>query len=399
MTGVTGCDDKPNKTQKEQVKTPTINPGPATTVPPPAPDPETEAVLPPPEPEPVPAPVRPEKSDTEDVIQANKPSPDAPEVVVKPHNSLDPGSTEVKGTLDREGSFLETIPDSMQVNKRETVEVRISRSLSEKSMKRLKSRLPSSAEPQIDTIITGEIMDVQLSEYDTTNRKFRIIPQQVSEQILDTNDLGAWSWSVTPLVAGKHTLIIRVKNKQYSGQFNTEGYQYIPVWEKEVEVMSNGEIMASGRPVDIPESYETTDKPFNRIVGGDPMPASQEDKPSPWLLGGIIGALVSVLVIFFLRKSKNPVFVKPPPIPKEKLDAIDELIKKDKLETALDALETLVIVVRDKEHNQLIAYQAELESYEKKYKGGEIKFEDYSIVRARIRTALIEMNDRLTEGG
>ena len=354
-----------------------------------------------PEPEPEPAPEPPksegEADDDEDLVQPDRPTTPVSEVtkIDKP-TPVPPVDTELKGVTDNRGVLLYNIPDSMKVNKKETVDVRISRSLRMENMKRLKNRLPADAQPKLDTIITGEIMDVQLSEYDTTSRKFRITPLLVGEQILDTNDVAAWSWSVTPLVAGKHYLFVRVGIKQYSEKFNKEGYRYIPVWEKAIEVESNGNITAAKHPDDIPESYSGTDKPFNRLIGDDPASGPKSNNLIWWIAGLI--AAVGLGLIFWLRKSKKPVFIKPPPIPKEKLDAVDELIKKDKLETALDVLETLVVVVRDKEHNQLIAYQAELKSFEQKYKSGEIKFEDYSVVRARIRRALIEMNDRLEEG-
>ncbi|MEM1321957.1 MAG: hypothetical protein AAGG75_16975 [Bacteroidota bacterium] len=271
------------------------------------------------------------------------------------------------GTSGKEqGELLYAIPDSMQVEQVKRVEVRVIRGLAEDNIAQLTDRLEDTSRVVINVIETSGTMKIQLREQDPTNPKFSIDPLTSEEQIIDKGGIGNWSWNVKPLVVGQHKLIITAGIKKRSEETGETGYRYAPVWDEYIAV------------------------------------AAIEAAPNWLAIGGGASLLLALLVAVGLWRSKSQQLLSPPLIQREKLDHVEDLIKADQLEAALDEMEGLVQTVRDKEHNLIIGYKAELNSFTNRYNSGEISYEELSKVKARIRRAIVEMNDRLggdpTEG-
>ncbi|RKZ02337.1 MAG: hypothetical protein DRQ10_00165 [Candidatus Hydrothermota bacterium] len=102
------------------------------------------------------------------------------------------------------GQIMFNPPEKMRVGKKERIEVRVSRSLSEDLTRDLKG----SGVPQVETVKVSALMKVRL-----LGDAFEIIPLNEEEQIVTRSGFTQWAWDVTPLQPGRHELHLVVSVK------------------------------------------------------------------------------------------------------------------------------------------------------------------------------------------
>jgi len=113
------------------------------------------------------------------------------------------------------------------------VEVRISQNIKEDLTKKLKGR----GFPQVDKILVGTEMNVELSS-DT----FKIDPLSKNVQFINSSGYTQWEWDVTPLKSGNRLIHLSVAIIIYLDKYG-EKTKSLPVMEREIYVKVNYKII------------------------------------------------------------------------------------------------------------------------------------------------------------
>ncbi len=126
-----------------------------------------------------------------------------------------------------QGTILHNIPDTMRVNKKQRIEVRLIRSRDRIS---IVQNVRGSQKVKISEIKVGKAMGVKLMG---SPQKFEILAHSSEIQAVGRRDYTLWEWDVTPLKDGRHDLYLKVIVRK--GDYNKD----LPVFDKTVQVVTS----------------------------------------------------------------------------------------------------------------------------------------------------------------
>ncbi|MFA6055583.1 MAG: prepilin-type N-terminal cleavage/methylation domain-containing protein [Thermodesulfovibrionales bacterium] len=129
------------------------------------------------------------------------------------------------------GYILYNPPSTMTVGQQETVEVRITRTFT----KDLETKLSGRGKPIIENLrVSTSMKSFLIGE----KKHFDIAPLNHEEQFVTGLGFTQWSWYVTPLESGTHTLLLRVTVKLFIPGIGEKERDY-QVFERQIKVLAN----------------------------------------------------------------------------------------------------------------------------------------------------------------
>jgi hypothetical protein len=127
------------------------------------------------------------------------------------------------------GLITNNAPSGMQLNKKERIQIRISRELKEDILESMSKK----ERVDVDTLMTGDIMTLKLIGED-----FSITSYDEEEQGVTAEGFTQWEFDVIPKKTGKHQLLIKVGIVYFVPNLGSTK-KFFPVLEKEIEVEVN----------------------------------------------------------------------------------------------------------------------------------------------------------------
>jgi hypothetical protein len=185
------------------------------------------------------------------------------------------------------GLILFNVPVNMTVDKKERIEVRITKNFTENLTEGLKGR----GIPNVEKIMVNTFMKVDL-----TGNNFDIEPLSPEDQIVGIEGFTLWEWDVIPLEPGIQVLHFLVTVRIRISDHPPLDKAY-PVWDRYINVKP--ELEKGTTPVWDNEDKPKTEDGKTPVWDNDDKPKREDGKTSrlPWWLWVVAVIIVVIIVI------------------------------------------------------------------------------------------------------